>query len=59
MADNRGKACKAFLSWFLGGRGLKHLIGRLNTFTLINNSAETIVIDESGAINPVFQNIRI
>ena len=58
-AENRVKACKGFLCWFMTCRSLKHLKGRLNTFTLANNSVPSLVLYEPIAVNPVFQTVTL
>jgi hypothetical protein len=58
-AENRVKTCKAFLCWFMTCRSLKHLKGRLNTFTLVNNSMESLVLDETIAANAAFQSMTL
>lgn len=58
-AENRIKACKGFLCWFMTVRSLKHLKGLLNTFTLTNNSLESLVVDESAVVLPQFQSVTL
>lgn len=56
-AENRVKTCKAFLCWFMSCRSLKHLRGRLNTFTLARNSVDTLILDETVPVTRTFLNI--
>ena len=56
-AEVRVQACKAFLCWFMKVRSLKHLKGRLNTFTLTNNSVESLYVDDSVAVAAVFHDV--
>ena len=58
-AENRIKACKEFLCWFMTCRSLKHLKGRLNTFTLAKNSVESLVLDESVPVSPMFHAVTL
>ena len=53
-AENRAKACRSFLCWFMIARSLKYLRGRLNTFTLADNSAEALIIDQLQAVPKPF-----
>jgi hypothetical protein len=53
-AENRAKACKSFLCWFMRSRSLKYLRGRLNTFTLAENSAAALIIDQLTAVPQAF-----
>lgn len=55
-AENRIRTCKSFLCWFMTCRSLKHLKGKLNTITLADNSAESLILDESEAVPQAFRN---
>jgi hypothetical protein len=58
-AENRVKTCKGFLTWFMTCRSLKQLRGRVNTFTLTNNSVDSLVLDGAVAIGAAFQSITL
>jgi outer membrane murein-binding lipoprotein Lpp len=58
-AENRVKTCKGFLCWFMICRSLKHLKGTLNTVTLSENSAETLMIDEAQAVPQAFMSVLV
>ena len=58
-AENRIKTCKAFLCWFMTVRSLKHLKGRLNTFTLANNSVDSLVFDDCVSVHPSFHAVSL
>ena len=53
------KTCKGFLNWFMTCRSLKHLRGRVNTFTVANNSVDSLVLDEAITICGAFQSITL
>jgi hypothetical protein len=57
--EHRIKVCKGFVCWFMTCRSLKRLKGRLNTFTLVNNSSDSLVVDESSLICPIFRNVTL
>ena len=58
-AEYRVKRCKSFLCWFMSCRFLKHLNGRLNTVTLADNSAETLILEETEAVPQSFRNLVV
>ena len=58
-AESRVKTCKGFLNWFMTCRSLKHLRGRVNTFTMANNSVDSLVLDEAITICAAFQSITL
>ena len=53
------KTCKGFLNSFMTCCSLKHLRGRVNTFTMANNSADSLVLDEAITICAAFQSITL
>jgi hypothetical protein len=58
-AENRIKACKGFLCWFMTARSLKRLKGRLNTFTLASNSVDSLVFDDCVSVHPSFHGVSL
>ena len=58
-AENRIKTCKLFLCWFMTVRSLKHLKGRLNTFSLASNSVDSLVFDDGVSVHPSFHAVSL
>jgi hypothetical protein len=56
-AENRVKGLKTFLCFFMASHELKRLQGPLNTITLANNSAESLVLDEAAHVPDVFHRV--